>query len=100
MSKVETVLRRAGRQRNLTAAAERIVAALQTEQLSARPGLVAAYGASTAALVAVIGALAAQVSVLEAQVSACFGRHPDAEIYLSQPGLGQVLGARGARRVR
>ena len=23
-----------------------------------------------------------------------FGRHPDAEIYLSQPGLGVVLGAR------
>ena len=23
-----------------------------------------------------------------------FGRHPDAEIYLSQPGLGAVLGAR------
>jgi transposase len=27
-------------------------------------------------------------------VEADFGRHPDAEIYLSQPGLGPVLGAR------
>jgi transposase len=27
-------------------------------------------------------------------VEECFGRHPDAEIYLSQPGLGPVLGAR------
>ncbi len=67
---------------------------LRTEQLTARPGLVAAYGASTTALVAVISALAAQVAVLEAEVSECFGRHPDAEIYLSQPGLGKVLGAR------
>jgi transposase len=27
-------------------------------------------------------------------VEAGFGRHPDAEIYLSQPGLGPILGAR------
>jgi transposase len=27
-------------------------------------------------------------------VEACFGRHPDAEIYRSQPGLGEILGAR------
>jgi len=27
-------------------------------------------------------------------VEAHFGQHPDAEIYLSQPGLGQVTGAR------
>ena len=94
VGRVETVLRRAGRQRNLNAAAERIVTALRTEQLTARPGLVAAYGASASALVAVISALAVQVAVLEAEVSECFGRHPDAEIYLSQPGLGQVLGAR------
>ncbi len=31
---------------------------------------------------------------MEAQVEAHFGRHPDAEIVLSQPGLGKVLGAR------
>ncbi|HWM95634.1 MAG TPA: IS110 family transposase, partial [Streptosporangiaceae bacterium] len=35
-----------------------------------------------------------QVKALESQVKADFGRHPDAEIYLSQPGLGYVLGAR------
>jgi transposase len=28
------------------------------------------------------------------QVDAHFGKHPDAEIYLSQPGLGTILGAR------
>ncbi len=31
---------------------------------------------------------------MEEQVEAHFGRHPDAEIYRSQPGLGQILGAR------
>ena len=31
---------------------------------------------------------------MEQQVTACFRRHPDAAIYLSQPGLGEILGAR------
>lgn len=41
-----------------------------------------------------IAALSAQIDVLAEQVGESFGRHPDAEIYLSQPGLGQILGAR------
>jgi transposase len=45
-------------------------------------------------LVVVIDALIAQVEVLRGEVEAGFGRHPDAEIYLSQPGLGPILGAR------
>ena len=71
-----------------------IVAALRTEQLPARAGLVAAYAASVSALVAVITAMVAQTAVLEEQVRQGFGQHPDAEIYLSQPGLGTILGAR------
>ena len=35
-----------------------------------------------------------QVKILQGQVAAHFGRHPDAEICLSQPGLGPVAGAR------
>jgi hypothetical protein len=42
----------------------------------------------------VITFLNEQVKTLQGQVEADFGRHPDAEIYLSQPGLGPVLGAR------
>ena len=41
-----------------------------------------------------IATLNEQVKTLKGQVEADFGRHPDAEIYLSQPGLGHVLGAR------
>jgi len=93
-ARVITVLRRAGRQRNHRAAAERIVAALHTDQLTARPGVVPAYAASAAALVAVITELSRQVNALAEQVSEGFGRHPDVEIYLSQPGLGEILGAR------
>ncbi len=35
-----------------------------------------------------------QLPELEEVVAQNFGQHPDAEIYLSQPGLGTVLGAR------
>ena len=34
------------------------------------------------------------MKILEGQVEDHFGRHPDAEIYQSQPGLGAILGAR------
>lgn len=93
-SKIETALRRAGRERNHAAVAARVQAGLRSEQLSTRPGVVGAYAASVKALVAVITELVAQTAVLEAEVGASFGRHPDAEIYRSQPGLGPVLGAR------
>jgi hypothetical protein len=38
--------------------------------------------------------LNAQVKILEEQVRDHFGRHPDAEIYLSQPAIVAILGAR------
>jgi hypothetical protein len=93
-AKVQKALRAAGRQRNLVSKAEQIVTALRTEQLAARPGVIDAYAASVRALVAVITALAAQTEVLQGEVEAGFGRHPDVEIYRSQPGLGAILGAR------
>ena len=46
------------------------------------------------ALVAVLTTMVEQVAVLEEQVRQGFGQHPDAEIYLSQPGLGPILAAR------
>jgi transposase len=93
-SKIAAALRRAGRQRNLQATTERIQAALRAPQLAAHPGVVGAYTAAVRSLVAVIAELVTQTEVLREQVEAGFGRHPDAEIYLSQPGLGPVLGAR------
>src|SRR5918911_795595 len=56
--------------------------------------LTAAYAATTRTAVAVLKTLNEQVTVLQGQLDAHFGRHPDAEIILSQPGLGPVLGAR------
>jgi transposase len=93
-ARITAVLRRAGRQRNLARRAEQIRAALGTQQLPAPAGVVDAYATSVSALVAVISEMARQIAVLQAQVKAGFGRHPDAEIYLSQPGLGPILAAR------
>ncbi len=92
--RVEALLRRAGRQRSVSARATEIVTALRSEQLPAWPGVVDAYAAAVASLVAVTVEMVRQTAVLEEQVRAGFGRHPDVEIYLSQPGLGMVLGAR------
>jgi transposase len=92
--RIETLLRKAGRQRNVTMAAAKIRAALGSEQLTARPGVVPAYAASASALIAVLTAMVQQTEVLAGQVEQGFGQHPDAEIYRSQPGLGTILGAR------
>jgi Transposase/Transposase IS116/IS110/IS902 family len=94
VARVVTLLRQAGRQRNLQSRAEQIVAGLRSEQLPARPDVVPAYAAAVAALVAVTTEMVRQTAVLEDQVEQGFGQHPDVEIYLSQPGLGKILGAR------
>ena len=46
------------------------------------------------AAAAVITALNEQIKIMEARVSELFRRHPDAGIYLSQPGIGDITGAR------
>jgi len=93
-TRIETLLRRGGRQQNATQAATKIKTALSSDQLSARPGVVPAYAASATALVTVLTAMVAQTEVLAGQVEQGFGQHPDVEIYRSQPGLGTILGAR------
>jgi len=71
-----------------------IAAALRAPQLAQPAELTAAYAAAVVALTKVIAAFNKQIEVLEQQVSASFRRHASAGIYLSQPGLGPLLGAR------
>jgi transposase len=93
LSQIRAALTRA-RRRDADAKAARIQGVLRAEHLG-QPAVVAgAYAATTRAAVAVLTVLQEQVKVLQGQVDAYFGQHPDAEIILSQPGLGQVLGAR------
>ncbi|GAB3332573.1 IS110 family transposase [Micromonospora halotolerans] len=93
-AKIAATLRRAGRQRYIDARAEQIETALRTEQLAALPAVEAAFGHTVTAMVRILTELSRQIGTLEGELSAHFDRHPDAEILLSQPGLGPVLAAR------
>jgi transposase len=93
-AKIISALRHGGRERNLEAKAAQIQAQLRLPQLEAPALLAEAYGHSVAATVAVIKQLNLQIAALEQELAASFELHPDAEIYLSLPGLGLVLGAR------
>jgi hypothetical protein len=89
-----TVLRRAGRRRQVDARASAIRSALASQQLEAPPVVADAYRQVVAAAVAVIASLSEQLTHLEAALTAAFCAHPDAGIVRSQPGLGVVLAAR------
>jgi hypothetical protein len=94
VAKISAALKRAGRQRYIDARARDIQAALRTEQLTASDSVVAALAATAKAELAIIAELNHQISELETQLSQHFEAHPDADIYLSLPGLGVILGAR------
>ena len=93
-SKIASALRKAGRQRHVEAQAERIQAALRSEQLQAPAAVTHAYGTIASSLVTLIAGLNAQIEGLEREIKAAFEDHPDAKILRSLPGLGTVLGAR------
>ncbi|RSM47979.1 IS110 family transposase [Actinoplanes sp. ATCC 53533] len=93
ISQISAALKRA-RRRDIPAKAAQVQAALRAEQLGQPAVVIAAYAASVRALAALLVTLNEQVEALQGQVEAHFGRHPDAEIILSQPGLGVILGAR------
>lgn len=93
LSTLTAAAKRARRRRPAErAAAWQVV--LRAPALRQPPELEAAYAAVLAAQVRMIAALNAEITTLAAAVDARFGRHPDAEIYTSQPGLGVVLAAR------
>ncbi len=92
-TQIVAALRRAGR-RKVAERAEQIQAALRAEQLTQPPAVTAAYAATVRSQVAVLTTLNAEIATMQGEVAAYFGQHPAAEIYLSQPGLGVVLGAR------
>ena len=92
-AQISAALKRAGR-RDRETKTTAIMASLAAEHLTQPPLIAAAYGATVRALAAMITTSNEQITALEGQVEACFGQHPDVEIYLSQPGLGPILGAR------
>jgi hypothetical protein len=99
IAQISAALKRA-RRRGVPEKARQIQAALRSQQLGQPAVVTAAYAAAVRSAAAVISVLNEQAGLMEARVEAHFGRHPDAEIVLSQPGLGKVLGARVLARVR
>jgi transposase len=93
ISQISAALKRA-RRRDITAKAAAIQAVLRAGHLGQPAVVTTAYAVSVRALLALLVTLNEQVKTLQGQVEEHFGRHPDAEIILSQPGLGAVLGAR------
>jgi transposase len=93
-AKIAAALRRAGRQRNIDQRAIELQTALRAEQPEGPSQIAEAFGAASAARVAVLVSLNGQIAELERALSEHFDRHPDAEILRSLPGLGLVLGAR------
>lgn len=93
-SRIAAALARAGRRRNLDRRAAQIQRDLRVEQPETSALVAEAFGAASAARVAVLVSLNAQIAELERVLGEHFDRHPDAEILSSLAGLGPVLGAR------
>ena len=92
-AQVAAALKRA-RRRDIAGKTDAILAALRGEQLRQPQPLTEAYAAAVRSLTVIIAALNSEIATMERQVTACFRGHPDAAIYLSQPGIGEILGAR------
>jgi len=90
---IEAALKRA-RRRGRVAKAQAIAETLRAEYLGQPQAVAAAYAATVRAQVAILTVLNQQITTMGEQVDAHFSKHPDAKVYLSQPGLGAVLGAR------
>ncbi|MEV6537396.1 IS110 family transposase [Streptomyces sp. NPDC051639] len=92
-TQITTVLTR-HRRHNRDAKAATIQSALREQQLGLPEPVTAAYAAAATAHARLIIALNEQIALMEEQVRAHFLAHPDAEIYLSMPGIGEITGAR------
>ncbi|MCP3857927.1 MAG: IS110 family transposase, partial [Actinomycetia bacterium] len=94
VAQIRAALKRGGRQRNLERRATEIQTALRSPQLAAPPPVTAAFAATTRSAAGLITEINHQISELETELATHFEQHPDADIYLSLPGLGVTLGAR------
>jgi len=94
VAQIRSALRSAGRQRNLDQRCSDIQTALRAPQLQAPTPVVAAFAATTRATIGIIETINTQIAELETELNNHFEQHPDADIYLSLPGLGVILGAR------
>ncbi len=93
IGQITAALKRA-RRHDTAGKAAQIQAALRAPALGQPEIVTEAYAASVQAAAAVITVLNEQIKKMEATVESLFRRHPDAGVYLSQPGIGVITGAR------
>ncbi|MEE8486282.1 MAG: IS110 family transposase [Acidimicrobiia bacterium] len=94
VSRIKAALKRGGRCRYLDTRAHKIQEALRTDHLQTPDAVTAGFGATTRSTVAVLVAICGEIATYESLISERFEEHPDADIYRSLPGCGDVLGAR------
>jgi transposase len=92
-ARVETALRRGGRQRRIASLAVAVVAALRVPQLRQDPVVEQAMRTEALTLLATLDAICASVDQLAAALAEAFAQHPDYEIITSFPGLADISGA-------
>jgi transposase len=92
-ARVETALRRGGRQRRISSLAAQIVTTLRTPQLRQDPVVEQAMRVETLALLGVLDAVCDSVDRLAEALGQAFGQHPDYQVITSFPGLADVSGA-------
>ena len=92
-ARIETALRRGGRQRRITTVAARVFAVLRVPRLRQDPAVEQAMRTQTLALLGVLNAVCDSVDQLAAALTEAFAQHPDYEIITSFPGLADISGA-------
>ncbi|QHE74006.1 Mobile element protein (plasmid) [Rhodococcus sp. WAY2] len=93
ITQIRKALRRA-RRRNVIEKAETLRAVLRSKHLSQSDRVTEASAAVVRSQVSVLATLNTEIGTLADEVETLFGQHPDATVYLSQPGFGPILGAR------
>jgi transposase len=93
LAKITTELRKA-RRRNVEERAVGIRDALRKPRLEQPDRVAQAHGAAVADLAGLINDVTVRIKHQEKELEQALKEHPDAEIYLSLPGLGSVLSAR------
>ncbi|MEV5533529.1 IS110 family transposase [Streptomyces prunicolor] len=91
---LRSILKKAGRQREITSEAERLHSLLRQPQMHQPPLVEHAMGTKTLALLRQLNAACTSADELEAALLNAFTTHQDAEIITSFPGLGHLTGAR------
>lgn len=93
-ARLQTVLRKAGRQRNIDTWAQRLHSIFAAEQLRQLSLVEQAMGRQTQALVLQLDAACRAADDLAEAAGEAFAQHPDAKILTSFPGIGPLTGAR------